>query len=524
MKLSRDFLLLSSVVGLLAAGVVLYWSHQQVEHLTAASLEFSQARTTRRAALQDATIRLGHLQARLVETQDDNRIAPGYDEWSRQQAEARAAVAAIRQHFAELEPNPVSPLPAQPALTASAAHLRELGSRLLAGWRDFEQQGSGLTARSRDLAHTSLLPLIADEIKPAIAEVTAADASDAEHRSAAFPSLISPARRIRAASLVGLVAFFGLLISSLVPRRKAPAKLLSAAWQKSATASDSVPPMPVNFEHNVAALDRTLPKILVAEQNAAESDTISLLLNNAGFAVIGCDNGAVARDALQRFQFALLLLDLRLPVHGGLEILREARRQRSDLPAILLCDAQEDLRSIEEAIASGPTQIVRRPLNPRMLLWNVSETLFPGENRQPREYSPYVPDADDEPEQTAAAEPAAPAEIPPPPPVRPPEPPPAAPAPVATASSAMRLSTRRLAPPPAPAPVAPAPVEPPPPPPVKEPEIASLPVAPEPPPPPPAPPAPEAVPTATEVASTGDGPPVVRKKMVRRRIAPGEGT
>lgn len=547
LKISRDFLLLGSVVGVLAAATVFYWSHHQVELLSTANIEFVQARTTRRAALQDATMRLGHLKAQLIDAQREDRLPPTYEEWSRQQAEARADITLVRQRFAELEPALGTPLAPQPSLVHASAKVRELSGKLLANWKEFEQRGSGLTDPSREYANSALLPLIADELQPAIEELAAADSTDAERRTSGFPAEIALAERLRLGAVLALAACFGLLIYTLVPRRKTSPKLLSAAWKKSGGPEPDAA-VAANFEHNVAAMDPNLPKILVAEHNPADSDTLSLLLTNASYAVIGCDNGKVARDAIQRIPFALLLLDLRLPEHGGAEILRAARKLHPEVPAILICDEDDDTQGLEST-RPPLTHIVRRPLNPRTLLWSVSEVLYPGENRQPREYSRYVPELDDDPSAPAQSVPldtafpisprtvTPPAPPPPPPPPAPPAPPPEkpvllrrsrppesepTPAPAATPAPAIEppapvveptAPRRNVLPPPEASPVfvPPTPAAPPPPPPVVPAQAA------------PDAPSPAAPLTAAESSPDGTQAPFVRKKIVRRKIQPTDG-
>ncbi len=522
MKTSRDFILLGSFIGLLAAAAVLYWSHHDVGRLVSASAASARSHATRRALLDETTVKLARLKAELLDVQRGDRVPPTYDEWSRQQAETRATLTWLREHFAAFEPTLAGPVAPQPAFTAAAQKIRRLGATLVADWHDYEQRGSGLTPASREYATATLLPLLAREIQPTLENLAATEMADAEHEAAASPALIRPAQRIRLLAAVALVACFGLLAYTFAPRRPKTEKLLSAAMEKRSAPSPT-PPVAKNFDHNVAAMDPSMPKILVAEHNAADSDTLSLLLTNAGFAVIGCDNGRVAREAIQRIPFALLLLDLHLPEEGGLEILKAARQHHPHLPAILICDPRENADGME---SSGPfiTQIVRRPLNPRTLLWSVSEILYPGENREPREYSPNLPDSDDEPPPVSETGEPVVIEPPPAPPAQPPE----------ISRPALRVSKPEpVVTPPLPAapverPTPPAPAAPPPP---ANPVVDASPAVASPP-----EPFPAAAPTAESPSTVIDpaapasatpesdpssaSPAVPRKKMVRRKILP----
>jgi two-component system sensor histidine kinase RpfC len=60
-------------------------------------------------------------------------------------------------------------------------------------------------------------------------------------------------------------------------------------------------------------------RLLVAEDNAVNQKVIKLILEKAGHSVRLVENGEMALDALQNEKFDLVLLDLNMPVMGGIE-------------------------------------------------------------------------------------------------------------------------------------------------------------------------------------------------------------
>lgn len=206
------------MVGALIAGAAVVWSHRQVTLCEQAAADSAQTRTARRVALEDATARLVALRTQLFEVQRGNRIPASYEEWGRQQSEARASIVRLRERIAEIEPDPASTVPALPTMIEASAKARTLSGTLLTDWMEFERRGSGLTEISRELAARQLMPLVADELTPTLATLTAFERADAEHIAATLGLHTVNARHLRLAFLVGLLAALGVFVSALLRR------------------------------------------------------------------------------------------------------------------------------------------------------------------------------------------------------------------------------------------------------------------------------------------------------------------
>lgn len=120
--------------------------------------------------------------------------------------------------------------------------------------------------------------------------------------------------------------------------------------------------------------------ILVAEDNPTNQKVIAKILEHAGYKVVLVENGEEALDALENHSFQVALLDLQMPVMGGVEaakIYRMSNTRGSRIPLIALtADATEQTReSCEEAGMAG---FLTKPINVENIL-HLIESVVPGE-------------------------------------------------------------------------------------------------------------------------------------------------
>jgi len=74
-------------------------------------------------------------------------------------------------------------------------------------------------------------------------------------------------------------------------------------------------------------------------------------MTSYGYVVETAIDGHEALDALQRGRFDGMLLDMRMPRVDGIEVLRQARRQRPDMPVVVV-----SALSVQEQVARAMTQ------------------------------------------------------------------------------------------------------------------------------------------------------------------------
>jgi two-component system, sensor histidine kinase RpfC len=120
---------------------------------------------------------------------------------------------------------------------------------------------------------------------------------------------------------------------------------------------------------------RARKRILVAEDNETNRIVISKVLERADYEVTLVNNGEEALDALERDSFDVAIVDMQMPVMGGIEAVQLFRFTRPDskLPFILLT-GNATAEAEQEAERAGIKHILFKPLNSRQL-FNVLDSL-----------------------------------------------------------------------------------------------------------------------------------------------------
>ncbi|MBI4728534.1 MAG: response regulator transcription factor [Acidobacteria bacterium] len=118
----------------------------------------------------------------------------------------------------------------------------------------------------------------------------------------------------------------------------------------------------------------TKPKILVIEDDPTMAEMVAYNLRRQDIeVVVATDGGVGLREARDR-GVSLVVLDLMLPVMDGLQIARELRTTRPDVPIIMLTARSEDeskLRGFE----AGADDYVTKPFGMEELLARVKALL-----------------------------------------------------------------------------------------------------------------------------------------------------
>lgn len=100
--------------------------------------------------------------------------------------------------------------------------------------------------------------------------------------------------------------------------------------------------------------------------------------------VVTVNSGARALKYLDKNRPDLILLDIRMPVKDGFQILRDIRsmEDRADIPVIMLTGT-EGRQSVMEGIKLGICDYILKPFDPDDLLVRIQRVLQP-EKRDPK--------------------------------------------------------------------------------------------------------------------------------------------
>ncbi|HEX7523516.1 MAG TPA: ATP-binding protein [Candidatus Deferrimicrobium sp.] len=141
-------------------------------------------------------------------------------------------------------------------------------------------------------------------------------------------------------------------------------------------------------------------RILVAEDNRTNQMVIGKILERAGHSFKIVTNGEEVLDAMKEETFDIALLDLHMPVMGGIEAAKLSRFMlpgSSRMPIVALtADATPEARA--ECKEAGMDACLTKPIDTRML-FDLFETLVPGGGAVRRSPEEGAPEA----EETAAA-------------------------------------------------------------------------------------------------------------------------
>jgi DNA-binding response OmpR family regulator len=85
-----------------------------------------------------------------------------------------------------------------------------------------------------------------------------------------------------------------------------------------------------------------------------------------GFGVAEASGGAAALDLMERQEFDLAMLDLRMPGFGGLDLLEEMRRRGMTVPTVIVT-AYGDVPDAVRALKLGAIDFLQKPLKPDTL-------------------------------------------------------------------------------------------------------------------------------------------------------------
>jgi len=126
------------------------------------------------------------------------------------------------------------------------------------------------------------------------------------------------------------------------------------------------------------------PRLLIVEDDALTAAFLKSILGPAGYEVTLAANGQIALDLLdQDGGFASVLLDRRMPVVGGMEVLHhiKAAENLKDIPVVIATE-MDSVDAIHEGLKAGAFYYLVKPLDPRLVLQVVAAATGEHASRQ----------------------------------------------------------------------------------------------------------------------------------------------
>ena len=155
--------------------------------------------------------------------------------------------------------------------------------------------------------------------------------------------------------------------------------LLAAVQRAIGAKAVAAMPPPARPQETLAMGVRDRPaRVLLVEDNVVNQRVASGLLTRRGHHVTIAQDGREALDAVARETFDLVLMDLQMPVMGGLDAtveIRSRERATGRHIRIIAMTAHAMSSDRERCLAAGMDGYISKPINPRLLFAAVEECL-----------------------------------------------------------------------------------------------------------------------------------------------------
>jgi CheY-like chemotaxis protein len=138
----------------------------------------------------------------------------------------------------------------------------------------------------------------------------------------------------------------------------------------------------LEYVHQVPAPPETNKKLaeqgwlLVVDDNEANRDVLSRLLQRQGYHVANAENGRMALDMINQYEFDLILLDIMMPEMDGQEVLRRLKANETlhNIPVIVI-SAHSELDLVARCIEMGAEDYMPKPFNSTLLKARIGASL-----------------------------------------------------------------------------------------------------------------------------------------------------
>jgi DNA-binding response OmpR family regulator len=116
-------------------------------------------------------------------------------------------------------------------------------------------------------------------------------------------------------------------------------------------------------------------KILICEDNKLAIRALSVFLSKEGFETVNAMDGNEAMELLSSNEFDLILIDIHLPYHSGLELIRHLRSDLKKKTPVIVVSAFSDPQVQRQAYELGIDDYIVKPIDPTNLIEKIRTLL-----------------------------------------------------------------------------------------------------------------------------------------------------
>ena len=115
-------------------------------------------------------------------------------------------------------------------------------------------------------------------------------------------------------------------------------------------------------------------KILIVDDEKKMRHILQIILEQKGYVTEQAANGSEALELINKFHYAMVITDLKMPVMDGLELIREIKKIDPDYPVIVLT-AYGSIDSAVGAIREGAIDYITKPFEEEKILLTVQRSI-----------------------------------------------------------------------------------------------------------------------------------------------------
>jgi CheY-like chemotaxis protein len=128
------------------------------------------------------------------------------------------------------------------------------------------------------------------------------------------------------------------------------------------------------------------PSILITDDDRGFRETLQHVLEPRGYRTLLAGDGLEALAIVREQPIDLLLLDMHMPKLTGLEVLRQVKQWKSQLPCILM-SADLDEMLIQQARLAQAYSVLAKPISRQRITWTIERAIefaYPGRESEPQ--------------------------------------------------------------------------------------------------------------------------------------------
>ncbi len=115
-------------------------------------------------------------------------------------------------------------------------------------------------------------------------------------------------------------------------------------------------------------------KILVVDDDAIVIKSCKRILEAEGLEVSTVPSADEALEMMKKYEFDLLLIDVKMPKHDGMFLMREIKKLIPDMPIIVM-SGYPTPETISDVLNLGATQFIPKPFRPDELMKTIRPVL-----------------------------------------------------------------------------------------------------------------------------------------------------